>query len=229
MEHKDTKKIVIMGLARSGVTTVFQRFIYPQRPPLDPEEGYYATLDYEIHQKSIQGSWVTFYDLGGQVAFMDRFIGPLAEFIFSEIDSLVFVVDSIEIKDITRAKYYLDKALELVFQYNPEASLFVFQHKIDLLPTLLKEAVHQTIKRYLTTDIPHPFQYYETSDMTKSITTAINAVIGGYPKDGHYASNESLSTYREVREAYYKENDEMLTLSLREALKMLQEEVEKSR
>ena len=228
-----TKKIVIMGLARSGVTTVFQRFIYPERPPLDPESEYHATIDYEIHQKFIHGSWVTLYDLGGQTAFLDRFIGPLAELIFSEINSLVFIFDSIEIGDIARAKYYLDIVLDLVFQYNPEASVFLFQHKIDLIPKSLKEELRQSIKSYLVYDINHKLQYYETSDMTNSIIKAINAVMnatrGRWPhkfSEHFYTHNDRLYTYREVREN--KEEDKFLTRALREALKILQEKVENS-
>ena len=232
LERKDAKKIVIMGLAKSGVTTVMRRFIYPQRPPLDPKEEWDVTIDYETHQKGR----LTFYDLGGHIAFLDRFIGPLAEFIFSEINTLVFVVNSIGIVDVARAKYYLDKALDLVFQYNPEASAFLFQHKIDLIPASLKEELRWTIESYLIRDVnlQNPLQYYETSDMTNSIITAINAVMNAtqgrrpftrrWPLS--YCHNDRLYTYREVRERC--ENDEMLTLSLQEALKILQKELEKT-
>jgi hypothetical protein len=140
------------------------------------DADYHATIDYERKQKVIAGTELTIFDLGGQTAFLDRFTGELSEFIFSGVKTLVFVVDSIEIKDISRAKYYLDLSLKKLTQYSPEATVFVFQHKADLIPTKMREEVRKTIQEYLGAGVTQRFRYFETSVFSDSIFKAMGDV-----------------------------------------------------
>lgn len=174
LSKKKASKILILGLAQSGKSTII-KVVNEGRIPSRDEE-YHATIDYERKQKVIAGTELTIFDLGGQTAFLDRFTGELSEFIFGGVKSLVFVVDSIEIKDISRAKYYLDLSLKKLAEYSPEATIFIFQHKGDLIPKKLKEEVRKTIEEYLGQGIRRKIKYFETSVFSDSIFKAMGEV-----------------------------------------------------
>ena len=174
LAKKKTSKILILGLARSGKSTIIKvvtEGIVPKK-----NEEYQATIDYERKHKVIAGTELTIFDLGGQTAFLDRFTGELSEFIFSGVKTLVFVVDSIEIKDISRAKYYLDLSLQKLEQYSPSATVYIFQHKSDLVPKNLKEEVRKTIYDYLAAGVTNQLKYYPTSVFSDSIFRAMGEV-----------------------------------------------------
>lgn len=174
LARKKTGKLLILGLAESGKSTIIRvvtEGIIPKK-----EEKYHATIDYERKQKVIAGTELTIFDLGGQTAFLDRFTGELSEFIFSGVKSLVFVVDSMEIKDISRAKYYLDLSLKKLDQFSPESSVFCFQHKADLIPKKMTREVSNTIKEYLSTGVNRELKFYSTSVFSDSIFRAMGDV-----------------------------------------------------
>ncbi|MHA1971785.1 MAG: ADP-ribosylation factor-like protein [Candidatus Hodarchaeales archaeon] len=174
LARKKASKVLILGLAQSGKSTII-RVVTEGRIP-SKEETYNATIDYERKQKVIAGTEITIFDLGGQTAFLDRFTGELSEFIFSGVKVLVFVVDSIQIQAIQRAKYYLDLSLKKLEQFSPEASVFIFQHKTDRIPKNLKDEVRQTIQEYLSAGVSTTLKYFETSVFSDSIFRAMGEV-----------------------------------------------------
>lgn len=167
---KKSKKIVLFGLARSGKTTI-RKWLFNER-----DKYLHATIDYETHTQIINNTEIEFWDLGGVTAFLDRFVGELAEVIFTGVTTLVFMVDSLKINELSRAKYYLDPCIEKIDQYSPEATVMIFQHKIDLIPKKLREEVCQTIKDYLFKGVKKNILYYETSIYNSSIVVAMCAV-----------------------------------------------------
>jgi Ras-related GTP-binding protein A/B len=174
LAKKKTSKVLILGLARSGKSTIIRAVTEGKIPRKD--EDYNATIDYERKQKVIAGTELTIFDLGGQTAFLDRFTGELSEFIFSGVKTLVFVVDSIDIQGISRAKYYLDLSLKKLSQYSTNASVFIFQHKTDLVPKKLKNEVRKTINDYLSAGVTQRMKYYETSVFSDTIFQAMGEV-----------------------------------------------------
>jgi GTPase SAR1 family protein len=174
LAKKKTSKVLILGLARSGKSTIIRVVTEGQIPKKD--DDYHATIDYERKQKVIAGTELTIFDLGGQTAFLDRFTGELSEFIFSGVKTLVFVVDSIDIQGISRAKYYLDLSLKKIDQFSPNASIFIFQHKADLVPKNLKDEVRKTINDYLSSGVKQKLKYYETSVFSDTIFRAMGDV-----------------------------------------------------
>ncbi|MFX0186093.1 MAG: ADP-ribosylation factor-like protein, partial [Candidatus Hodarchaeota archaeon] len=174
LAKKKTSKVLILGLQESGKSTIIKVVTEGYIPKRD--ERYLPTIDYERKQKVIAGTELTIFDLGGQTAFLDRFTGELSEFIFSGVKALVFVVDSIEIRDISRAKYYLDLSLEKLKQFSPTASVYLFQHKADLIPKKLRDEVRKTIHEYLSAGVSQRMKYYETSVFSDSIFRAMGEV-----------------------------------------------------
>ncbi|MHA2202994.1 MAG: ADP-ribosylation factor-like protein [Candidatus Hodarchaeales archaeon] len=172
----ETKKIVLCGLAQSGKTTI-RKWLFNELT----ETNLQATIDYETHTQIIDKTEIVFWDLGGVTAFLDRFVGQdadndISNIIFKEMDTLVYIVDSIEIKDIAQSKKYLNLCLKNTTKYSPMAAIFILQHKIDLIPTKMREEVYHTIKDYLFKDITQHLWYYETSMVNTSIVVAMCAI-----------------------------------------------------
>ena len=196
LAKKKTSKVLVLGLAQSGKSTIIKAVTEGKVP--SKNEEYQATIDYERKQKNIAGTELTIFDLGGQTTFLDRFTGELSEFIFGGVKSLVFVIDSIDIKNISRAKYYLDLSLKKLDQFSPEASVFIFQHKSDLVPRKMKDEVKRTIREYLESGLTKRLKYFETSVFSDSIFKAMG--------DVYADASGARKTLRPLLETFIKHN-----------------------
>ncbi len=176
-DSKDSDKIILIGLAESGKTTIIKVVTEGYVP--DKKAKYTATLNYERKSATLLGKKLTIFDLGGQVAFLDRFTGELAEFIFSNVKTLVFVIDTVNVSELTRAKYYMDLAMKQLSHFSPTASTFVLLHKMDLISPDKKEEITMSMKNYLKGDIKHSLSFFETSVFSESIFNAFKSIIGG--------------------------------------------------
>ena len=176
LKKKKSKKVILCGYRASGKSTILRMVTEGHRLSKDEIFPGHATIDYSRRQQLVDDIELTFFDLSGKTAFLDRFTGELAEFIFSGVATLVYVVDSIEMKDISRTKYYLDLCVKKIDQYSPETPVFIFQHKYDLVPKKLRQEVYQSIKEHLLKDITRNISYYETSVFDTSIIVAMCAV-----------------------------------------------------
>jgi GTPase SAR1 family protein len=177
LTKKEVSKILILGLEASGKTTIINTTTEGIIPKKDEE--YLPTIDYVRKKVVIAGKELIIFDLGGQTGFLDRFTTELSEFIFTGVKSLVFVVDSVDVKQISSAKYYLDIALQKLSEYSPDAVAYLFQHKTDLIPGKLREEVNKTISDHLLVDAPADLKYYETSVYDPSIFNAMGKVFAG--------------------------------------------------
>ncbi|UCE14128.1 MAG: 50S ribosome-binding GTPase [Candidatus Heimdallarchaeota archaeon] len=196
LPRKKTSKILILGLAESGKSTIIRVVTEGKIPSKD--DKYQATIDYERKQKIIAGTELTIFDLGGQTAFLDRFTGELSEFIFSGVKTLVFVVDSIKIPEISRAKYYLDLSLKKLDQFSPEATVFIFQHKVDLVPKKMRQEVKKTIADYITTGVSRKMKFYTTSVFSDTIFRAMG--------DVYAEASGARKTLRPLLETFIRHN-----------------------
>ncbi len=174
LAKKEVSKILILGLQASGKTTIIKTVTEGQTP--EKEEEYLPTIDYERKRIVIAGQEIVIFDLGGQTTFLDRYTDGLSDFIFSGVSVLIFVVDSMQIKELSRVKHYLDISLAKLAQYSPTASAYLFQHKTDLIPEKLKVEVRSTITDHLLGDTPLLLKYYETSVFNTSIFIAMGEV-----------------------------------------------------
>ncbi|MFX0115972.1 MAG: ADP-ribosylation factor-like protein [Candidatus Hodarchaeota archaeon] len=165
----------MLGLAESGKSTIIRSVVEGKTPRLG--ERYDATIHYQRTRKVIAGTELVIFDLGGQTRFLDRFTGDLSEFVFSETNVFIFVIEPLKVADFSRAKYYLELSLEKLQRFSPNAQVYVFLHKIDLLPGSLVEKASANIKNYLMSGFAREYKLYETSVFSESIFTAIGEIL----------------------------------------------------
>ncbi|MHA1996386.1 MAG: ADP-ribosylation factor-like protein [Candidatus Hodarchaeales archaeon] len=175
LRRKNFVRIVISGVANVGTTTV-ARSVAEGHSPSEITE-YQYTLGSNRFQRQVEDVELVIYDLGGQTSYQDQFIGELAEQTFSRVHSFVWVVDSIEIKDLSRAKYYFDQSLFHLSQYSPNTLVFIFLNKIDLIPIRMREEVIMTFRDYMEIGIKRPIRWKVTSILDNSLNKAIKAVL----------------------------------------------------
>jgi GTPase SAR1 family protein len=169
------KKIVILGLAESGKSTIIKGIIEGEKTDLG--DRYSATINYQRKMIHLCGLEISILDLGGQTRFLDKFTGDLSQFVFSNVDSFIFVIEPLQSAYFSRAKYYLELSLEKLKLFSPKAKISLFLHKTDLIPAQNLNAISQDLKKYLTSEITLQIQYYNTSVFSESAFEAVGTVI----------------------------------------------------
>ena len=162
-----------MGLAQSGKTTIVKVVAEGYIPQKKAE--YSATLDYKRNTYNLFGSKVSMFDLGGQKSFLDRFIGELAEFVFTNVSALIFVVDVSNMDTISLAKYYYDMGKKTLLKFSPKAKTKVLLHKIDLIDQSKKDDFLGSVKEFLEFDIKD--EIFETNVFDQSVFFAMEKII----------------------------------------------------
>ncbi|MHA1168058.1 MAG: ADP-ribosylation factor-like protein [Candidatus Hodarchaeales archaeon] len=176
----EADKIILIGLAESGKTTIIKVIGEGYIP--DRKAPYSATLDYKRSKISLLGENLTVFDLGGQKAFLDRFTGELASFIFARVKTLIFVIDIINVSQLSLSKYYLELALKNLRQFSPLAPIHVFLHKIDLLNKDKINEFSMNVKDYLQKNFDEPIEFYLTSVFNESIFEAFGTIFTSITK-----------------------------------------------
>lgn len=168
-----------MGLAESGKTTIIKvvaEGFVPQK-----KADYNATIEYKRKSYSMFGKKISLFDLGGQKSFLDRFVGDLAEFIFTNVTTMIYVFDIINMSSISQAKYYYDLGIKTLKKYSSDADIRLLLHKVDLVDQNQKEGFITSIKDFLELDDTYPI--YQTSIFDKSIFDAMESIINDLSLD----------------------------------------------
>ncbi|MFX0016099.1 MAG: ADP-ribosylation factor-like protein [Promethearchaeota archaeon] len=190
-----SKKIVFLGLAESGKSTIIDSVIEGKLPQLGGK--YDATINYQRKIKKICGIELNIFDLGGQTRFLDRFTGDLSEFVFSDVDVFIFVLEPLQVVDLSRAKYYFELSLEKLTHFSPNAKIHILLHKMDLLPERLADNIFDDISSYLCTEISKNLRFHKTTVFSESIylvTGKILAEILGIDAELHSISEEFIQS-----------------------------------
>ncbi|MFW9996312.1 MAG: ADP-ribosylation factor-like protein [Candidatus Odinarchaeota archaeon] len=155
-------KILIAGLSEAGKTAVKRIFFMKQQT--GDVNRLSATINYERIAVSIKGVPVTVVDLGGQRVFIRRFLSNFSPFVFSTVQVFIFVIDVAEKSTRNNSIQYFASCIEKLKQYSPEAYIFVFLHKNDLVINLPNyESIHSQLKEQFQLECPNKISFLRTT------------------------------------------------------------------
>ncbi|OLS26882.1 MAG: hypothetical protein HeimC3_06390 [Candidatus Heimdallarchaeota archaeon LC_3] len=169
------KKIIIMGLAESGKTTIVRVSAEGYVPKKDDPLN--ATIGYKRKIYTMYGRKISLFDLGGQKSFLERFVGSLANFIFTNVAVMIYVVDIIKVSELSLCKYYLELAIENLRKYSPSAQAVIFLHKMDLIDKSKEDSHIRTMKGFFMQSKLENVTFYETSVFDNSTINTMEKII----------------------------------------------------
>ncbi len=176
MSESLSQKVLFMGLGASGKSSI-RSVAFEGKSPEDVKD-YSATINYTRSTKTIIDSAFQIFDCGGQESFISVFIGEQAEFIFSDVSILVWVVDVSTFDEVSTSKFYFDHAAKRLNQFSPNAEIFCLFHKVDLLLQGMHDEVMETMKDYFVDPGDKlKIHYYATSIFNKSIFITVGDII----------------------------------------------------
>lgn len=174
--NTNTAKLLLMGLYESGKSTI-RSVVFDGKDPKDfTESSYKATINYHRDIRSLVGDEFVIFDLGGQENYLRDFVGEKAEFIFSDVRALVWVVDVNNIENVSVSNFYFDLALKNLVKFSPEAEVFCLLHKADLVLSHLLGGILETLKEYFTAPETISCKYFATSIFDKSIFAVFSEI-----------------------------------------------------
>jgi GTPase SAR1 family protein len=175
MSGTPVSKILFMGLGASGKSSI--RSIVFEGKSLDDVKDYNATINYTRSTRNIIDSAFQIFDCGGQESFISVFVGDQAEFIFSNVSILVWVVDVSNFDAVSTSKFYFDHAVNRLYQYSPDAVIYCLFHKIDLLLLDMREQVIETMESFFTSDKDIKIFYRGTSIYDQSTFAVVGEMV----------------------------------------------------
>ena len=175
MSVPQSQKVLLMGLGASGKSSI-RSIVFEGKEPGDVA-GYSATLNYVRSTKSIIGGAFQIFDCGGQESFISNFIGDQAEFIFSDVNVLIWVVDVSNVDQVSTSKFYFDHAMNRLVEFSKEATVHCLFHKVDLLLPDMKEQLLETMKQFFVTTHPINITYHGTTIFDKSVYDVFGNVL----------------------------------------------------
>ncbi|MHA2298040.1 MAG: ADP-ribosylation factor-like protein [Candidatus Hodarchaeales archaeon] len=213
-EKERPGKVIFLGLAESGKTTIIKTLMdgYDPRNALGK---YNATINFERKHFTHLEKKITIFDLGGQLNFLDRFTGEMAKFIFSNVNAMVFVIDSANVSELTRVKYYLDITVERITRYSPKTPIYILIHKTDLLNQNMVDDITNNLRIFMKSDQMYPLQFYNTTvikNRGETVFNAFKAVLSNIAGDSDIVTLESEGpvTPVTIMQSFIKENQDIV-------------------
>ncbi|MHA1968367.1 MAG: hypothetical protein ACW964_11245, partial [Candidatus Hodarchaeales archaeon] len=123
-----------------------------------------ATINYERMSVIINDVPVSIVDLGGQTYFVKRFLDDFSPFIFSTIKAFIFIIDVENKTTRNNAIQYFSACMRKLAEFSPEAEIFVFLHKNDLVinsPNYV--SIHKQLKEAFQQECPTPIRFFRTT------------------------------------------------------------------
>ncbi|MHA2246251.1 MAG: ADP-ribosylation factor-like protein [Candidatus Hodarchaeales archaeon] len=155
-------KILIAGLSEAGKTAVKRIFFLKQQT--EDVDSLSATINYERMSLTIHDTPITIVDLGGQKIFLKRFLSGFSPFVFSSVKTLIFLIDVANKTSRNNAIQYFKACLEKLSIFSPEAEVFVFLHKNDLVRDSPNyESIHEQLKEQFQLERPHRLRFFRTT------------------------------------------------------------------
>ncbi len=155
-------KILIAGLSEAGKTAVKRIFFLKQQT--EDVNSLSATINYERMSLTIHDTPITIVDLGGQKIFLKRFLSGFSPFVFSSVKTFIFLIDVANKTSRNNAINYFKAGLEKLTLFSPEAEVFVFLHKNDLVRDSPNyESIHGQLKEQFQLEYPHRLKFFRTT------------------------------------------------------------------
>jgi GTPase SAR1 family protein len=196
-----------MGLGASGKSSI-RSVVFEGKSPEDVKD-YSATINYTRSTKNIIDSAFQIFDCGGQESFISVFIGDQAEFIFSDVTILVWVVDVSNFDQVSTSKFYYDHAVKRLREFSPTAVIFCLFHKIDLLLPDMKDQVTETMKSYFVAIGEIEIHYRATSIFDKSLFQIFGEMI-----QTMILKNTKAKTVSEAIQEFIETNKELSGIAI---------------
>lgn len=194
-----------MGLGASGKSSITS-IIFEGKDPTEVE-GYHATVNYARKPVSIIKDF-QILDCGGQDSFITAFLGEeKSEFIFSDLKVLLWVVDISDSKNVSTSKYYFDTAVNNVQKFAPNAIIYVFFHKMDLIKEEFKIKLFTGLSEFFKPPIEKNInvQFFATSIYDQSLYKCFGKVIQQLVKSGSKTGSVSddIKTFLAKNESFH--------------------------
>ncbi|MFX1516296.1 MAG: ADP-ribosylation factor-like protein [Promethearchaeota archaeon] len=156
-------KILIAGLSEAGKTAVKRIFFLKQHT--EDVDSLSATINYERMSVSIGDIPITIVDLGGQKIFLKRFLSGFSPFVFSSVKVFIFLIDVANKTSRNNALQYFRACLEKLRAFSPDAEIFVFLHKNDLVVNSPNyESIHEQLKEQFQLEcVKGPLRFFRTT------------------------------------------------------------------
>lgn len=197
-----------MGLGASGKSSI-RAVAFEGKSPEDVKD-YSATINYTRSSKNIIDSAFQIFDCGGQESFISVFIGEQAEFIFSDVAILVWVVDVSTFDEVSTSKFYFDHAEKRLNQFSPNAEIFCLFHKVDLLLPDMHDEIMETLKDYFVDpENKLKIHYYATSIFNKSIFITVGDILQRL-----ILKSTKAKTVSEALKEFMKKNEELAGVAI---------------
>ncbi len=165
-------KILLAGLSEAGKTAVKRIFFLKQETK--DVSSLSATINYERLTIKIRDIPITIVDLGGQKIFLKRFLNNYSPFVFSSVKALIFLIDVANRTTRNNSIQYFASCLEKLQTFSPDAEIFVFLHKNDLVRNLPNyESIHTQLKEQFQGEYPKRLRFFRTTIYTPE--TVINS------------------------------------------------------
>jgi len=217
-------KILIAGLAEAGKTAVKRLFFL--KHTTEEVDGLSATLSYERLSTTIKNTPITILDLGGQKIFLKRFLTTFSPFIFSSVVTLVYLIDVSNRTARNNSIQYFKACVEKLDKYSPDAKIFVFLHKNDLVENWPNyETIHDLMKEEFQIECKKSIRFFRTTIFKpESVSKSFGRIIEISMPDLSHSELVNGQTIGEIEE--YSEKTIRVTkpLSIEEISKPVKKE-----
>ena len=155
-------KILIAGLSEAGKTAVKRIFFLKQKT--QDVDSLSATINYERMSVTVKDTPITIVDLGGQKVFLKRFLSAFSPFVFSNVKIFIFLIDVSNKTTRNNALQYFTACLEKLQEYSPDATVYLFLHKNDLVRSSPNyESIHEQMKESFQLESNQPLRFFRTT------------------------------------------------------------------
>ncbi|MBN1328193.1 MAG: 50S ribosome-binding GTPase [Candidatus Heimdallarchaeota archaeon] len=175
-------KVIVLGLSQSGKTSIrqviFEGFT-PQSTALNA-----ATVRINRKLFNLAGGSINLFDIGGQTNYLDEVFQQYKNRTFTDVKAAIFVVDVSDAANIMRSKYYFDLTLKSLSSFSKPARIYIFAHKMDVMPLNRREAALASIADIFEIKKYENVSIHGTSIFDQTVWDAMQLVLSYvYPRD----------------------------------------------